>query len=193
MGPNAFISWQNVTQQPFIPQTAADVGALATSSPKLTYIGPNGIYTGVLSANQINAGQIAAQYINTANLAPEKIYQVGSPNNFAVMGGTYGDMALYYNNAEYFRIYNAQTSAYFQYKNNFFMNFDNNFVYARNSWDFSNATISQNSISTSAINGLEERLKYLEDRAFILSYRGGGGITFNSKNVAGVDIVPDAS
>jgi phage minor structural protein len=48
-------------------------------------------------------------------------------------------------------------------------------------------------LTTSMIAGLEARLQYLEDHAFVLSYRGGTGITFNSKNVAGVDVVPDAS
>lgn len=55
MGENAVISWNQITDQPFIPQTAADVGALPVNSPKLTYISPTGIYTGVITANQINA------------------------------------------------------------------------------------------------------------------------------------------
>jgi hypothetical protein len=79
MGANATITWGQVTSQPTIPKTAADVGARAstwvpaytditgtkppanadnTSSVvgnKLTYIDANGIYTGTLTANQINA------------------------------------------------------------------------------------------------------------------------------------------
>ncbi|WP_274362764.1 phage tail protein [Paenibacillus thermotolerans] len=68
MGPNATISWGKVTDQPFIPQNAADVGALATNSPMLTYIGPTGIYTGTLNANQINVGVLTGFTISAATI-----------------------------------------------------------------------------------------------------------------------------
>jgi hypothetical protein len=65
MGPNAVISWGQVTSPPFIPQTPEDLQALALDSPMLTWIGPTGIYTGSLTANQITAGTIDAAYIST--------------------------------------------------------------------------------------------------------------------------------
>lgn len=45
--------------------TAADVGALASNSPMLTNIGPTGIYTGTLNANQINVGTLTGFTIQT--------------------------------------------------------------------------------------------------------------------------------
>ncbi|RUT43264.1 hypothetical protein EJP82_20835 [Paenibacillus anaericanus] len=59
MGPNATISWGQVTSQP----RASDLGGLMDNSPKLTYIDANGIYTGSLTADQIRAGKISANYI----------------------------------------------------------------------------------------------------------------------------------
>jgi hypothetical protein len=75
----------------------------------------------------------------------------------------------------------------------------------RGSWNFVNALVS--GIPISAITNLDSRLSAIESRlsalesdvlnlnnkAFILSYRTGSGITFNSVNVAGVDTVPDVS
>lgn len=58
------ISWGNVNRPTY---TAADVGALATNAPELTYIGPNGIYTGVLNANQINVGTLTGFTIQTSS------------------------------------------------------------------------------------------------------------------------------
>jgi len=60
MGPNASLSWAQITNRPTIPQTAEDVGALPLNSPRLTYIGPTGIYTGTIQANQINAASLSA-------------------------------------------------------------------------------------------------------------------------------------
>jgi hypothetical protein len=82
MGSNARISWLNVDDQPFIPSTATDVGARpydwlpaygdisglkpptnadntlgVIGANRLTYIDENGIYTGTLTAQQINAIQ----------------------------------------------------------------------------------------------------------------------------------------
>ncbi|WP_141097587.1 hypothetical protein [Paenibacillus aquistagni] len=46
---------------------------MATNSPKLTNITSTGIYTGTISADQINAGRINAQYIDTENLAIDAV------------------------------------------------------------------------------------------------------------------------
>lgn len=66
MGSNAIISWGQVTEQPFIPRNAEDVGALATNSPRLTWIGPTGIYTRSIEAEQILAGTLTGFTIKTA-------------------------------------------------------------------------------------------------------------------------------
>lgn len=52
MGPNAYISWGNVTNQP----TAGQLGGLMANSPMLTYIGPTGIYSGQVTTDQLVAG-----------------------------------------------------------------------------------------------------------------------------------------
>lgn len=67
MGSNAYISWWKVTEQPFIPQNAADIGALPTNSPRLTWIGPDGIYTGWIDAEKISAGTITGALIKTSS------------------------------------------------------------------------------------------------------------------------------
>lgn len=64
MGSNATISWNQITNQPFIPKTASDIGALPVNSPKLTYIDAYGIYTGTIRADQIIAGTISANMIS---------------------------------------------------------------------------------------------------------------------------------
>jgi hypothetical protein len=84
----------------------------------------------------------------------------------------------------------------------------------RGSWNFVNALVSgisisgitdlSNQLSTKSslsyaqglearIATLETQMNYLNNTAFTLSYRTSSGITFNSKNVAGVDTVPDVS
>lgn len=47
------ISWDAVP-----PPTSADVGALPVNSPMLTHITSTGVYTGTVTANQINAGEL---------------------------------------------------------------------------------------------------------------------------------------
>lgn len=104
---------------------------------------------GTLNASDIKSGTITATYINTSGLSAEKIYQVGSPNNYAVMGGTYGDVELYRNNNRFFRIFNAFDSVSLQYVtqvggNNVhttFLNSDGLVTFAQGTWNFSGATI----------------------------------------------------
>lgn len=48
-----------------------------------------------LSADYIRAGTITANYINTTNLAAEKLYKPGSPNNYLVVGGAAADLSLF--------------------------------------------------------------------------------------------------
>lgn len=132
MGPNAYISWYNVTNTPYIPQTASDVGALSTSSPMLTYITSTGIYTGTINANQIN----------TAGLGAEKIYKPNAPTNYATIGGSYADFILYNNNGEYFRIYDAVGGGgSFKCKGNTFLSFWNGGATPYGTWNFGNCDV----------------------------------------------------
>jgi phage minor structural protein len=57
------IDWNSVSAP-----SATQVGALSSDSPKLTYIGSDGIYTGTLSADRINGGTINADVINVTNI-----------------------------------------------------------------------------------------------------------------------------
>lgn len=72
MGTGARISWAQVTSQPYIPKTASDVGAKPVTYSayddigwgRLTEITSAGVYTGSITADQINAGYISANRIS---------------------------------------------------------------------------------------------------------------------------------
>lgn len=132
MGPNAYISWSNVTNQPTIPSKASDIGALPTNWVGTTYIDSKGVYTGTIVANQIN----------TVGLASEKIYKQGSPNNYAVIGGNNCDFKLY-NSAgiNYFTIYDSISGAgALQDSSGTFLSFGNRYIQLQGTWDFRNCT-----------------------------------------------------
>ena len=132
MGPNAYISWNNVSNKPTIPNKASDVGALPTNWVGTTYINSEGVYTGTIVANQIN----------TSNLGAEKIYKPNSPLNYAAIGGSYADLILYNQNGEYFRIYDSMDGAgALMCKGYAFLSFSSNYNYPRGTWDFSQCTV----------------------------------------------------
>ena len=103
---------------------------------------------GALNASDITAGTLSASYINTSGLASEKIYKAGTPSNYAVIGGTYSDMVLYYNNSEYFRIYNDLNTIVdfkfttYAYGEKTAFSTNGNTTYPKNNWDFTSATVS---------------------------------------------------
>ena len=125
MGPNAVISWGQVDGR-----------------PNTTYIDENGIYTGELTAEQITAGKISADMIDTTNLYAERIKQHGYPNNYGVIGGPLGGLALYQNNDHYFSVYKGALEAYFWAAGNTFLSSSDNGTYAYDDWDFSLASVS---------------------------------------------------
>ena len=88
MGSNAFISWNNVTNQPIIPSS---YNQLSDIKP-LTYIDGNGIYTGTLTANQINAVEVIASSLITK-------YNTTTVTN--VYKDTYGGRMKIYDNNGY--------------------------------------------------------------------------------------------
>lgn len=97
------IQWGSVPKPSY---NAWEVGALSTSSPQLTYIGANGIYTGDLTANQIKAGSIDASRVTIDNLYVNKLYSPTNSTNYATLGGNFNDFKLFYGGSEYFTIYN---------------------------------------------------------------------------------------
>lgn len=73
MGPNASISWSNVSSKPFIPQTAGDVGAVANNQQAVfNTLTNNGNLRGLfmnsgnlyINADYINGGTITGVNIN---------------------------------------------------------------------------------------------------------------------------------
>lgn len=139
MGPNATISWGQVSNQP----NAAQLGGVMEGSPRLTHITAYGLYTGTISADQIRAGMIDAKYINTTDLAAEKIYQKGSPNNFVRVGGAYGDLELNYNGRSYISIYNGIDYATIKHFGRDCLKFasSDDSTVPMGKWDFSAATV----------------------------------------------------
>ena len=93
MSENAKISWSQVSDKPYIPQTASDIGALPNNSPRLTHIDANGIYTGTISANQITTGTLDASKISVINLSASSITS-GTINANHIRGGTLSGVTI---------------------------------------------------------------------------------------------------
>lgn len=62
MGAGATISWNNISNRPSIPQTAADVGAISS-----TYIDSNNVFTGQIYAERIIGDLIKGVRLRTSN------------------------------------------------------------------------------------------------------------------------------
>ncbi|MFD7523854.1 hypothetical protein [Paenibacillus chitinolyticus] len=139
MGAGASITWSQVTSQP----NAAALGGLMANSPILTHIDSKGVYTGVLSADQINAGKISAQFIDTTNLSAQRVYQKDYPGNYVKVGGQFGDLELYYNGSKYFSIYNGLDHVSLLSYGSECLSFSNatKATYVKGLWDFSGATV----------------------------------------------------
>jgi phage minor structural protein len=215
MGPSATISWGNVTSKPFIPQNAADVGALATNAPQLTYIGPTGIYTGTLTVNQILVGTLTGFTLIGSNIktaASGSRLEINSSGFISynssnqlegvnITSGNFSFLDFYYQGQ--YRGGLGQSGGVIQLTSSIgpiiIQAGSGQTTIFRSAIDFSQAS-SVFGLTTSATAGLESRLAALEadvlnlkNKAFILSYRSGGSVFFNSVNVAGVDSFVDAS
>ncbi|MCU6797990.1 phage tail protein [Paenibacillus sp. WQ 127069] len=197
LGANASINWASVTAPSYTqingtkPPSNADNTTDSIGASRLTKITSTGVYTGTVDAYQVN----------TVGLAAEKIYQAGSPSNYAVIGGSYGNLSLNYFGGEFFRIDNDISGVDLMWQSGIsFLRVTSSNPYPgraakpKGVWDFTDATVYAGSIPINAIynlqtqlNALITRLEYLENNAFILSYRNGGNIVFNSKNIAGKD------
>lgn len=144
MGPNATISWSNVSNQPWIPTSAAEVGAIPS-----TYIDANGVWTGYINADRITTGQldvtklkglIKATQIETKDLSAIKIYQPGGVNNYAMISRL-GDLVLNYNNSEYFKVYNDISGASLYTLGDRFLETTGLKTYPLGVWDFKDASV----------------------------------------------------
>lgn len=142
------IIWSGVNKPTYTP---GEVGAIADNQLAVfNTLTNNGLARGLflhqptgelyLNADYINAGTIKAVNIDTTNLAAQRIYQPGLPNNYAVIGGTFGDMELYYNSEKYFSVYNELTGVSLKYKNTVMLGHNFGVTKPFGTWDFSSAS-----------------------------------------------------
>ena len=100
-----------------------------------------------LNGNFLANGTVNADKINTTDLYAERIKQPEYDDNFGQIGGLYGDLVLYYNNGEYFRIYNdLNTSVDLKFKGISFIYSSGTNTYPQGNWNFQNATITNANI-----------------------------------------------
>lgn len=84
MSPKATINWNQVNDKPFIPSKASDIGAKPSSYSayddigwnRLTQITANGVYTGIVQANQIQAGTIYGLTISGGSITSNSTINV---------------------------------------------------------------------------------------------------------------------
>lgn len=144
------INWASIEKPAYSPY---EVGALPLSAPQLTNITSTGIYTGSITANQITAGRITANQIDTTNLAVARLYQNGSPSNYVVLGGNFGDLELYYGGSKYFSIYNDIDAVTLKHRGRDHLRFSSSTgsSHAIGNWNFSGATVT--GLNTVAVFG----------------------------------------
>ncbi|ANY75961.1 hypothetical protein BBD41_27180 [Paenibacillus ihbetae] len=100
MGPNAYISWSNVGDKPWIPTNATEIGAIPS-----TYIDSQGIWTGKINANSIVAGTINADLIKGGTISGTTIsidtnLRVGD-NIYLGNQSSSSNKRVYFNNGSY--------------------------------------------------------------------------------------------
>jgi len=93
MGPNVYISWNNVTDQP-APYTDAQALAAWVASGYKTYIDENGVYTGALTANQITTGTLSSVTIDVTT-------DLNVGNNIYLYRGGFDDKSIYFSDNTY--------------------------------------------------------------------------------------------
>lgn len=145
LGANATIDWFQVTAPNYsqIGGTKPPTNADNTYANIAGALGPNYRYTSI-GSTFVYTGTVDAYQINTTNLAAEKIYQAGQASNYAVMGGSYGDMILHYQGNPYFTIFNGIDYMDFKHMNTTRLRFSAAANQARpmGNWDFGSATVS---------------------------------------------------
>ncbi|MFB5269114.1 hypothetical protein ACE41H_20325 [Paenibacillus enshidis] len=167
------ISWANVGKPSYTATevgarsanwlpTPAEIGAVYNNQTAvfnaLTNNGTNqGLYMSggnlYINASYIRSGLISASLIDTTNLSAQKIYQKDYPNNYAVIGGAYGDLQLFYQGNKYFSVYNGLDHVKLQHRNRDYLTFSSSTGKAHpvGGWDFSGATVT--GLNTLAVFG----------------------------------------
>ncbi|KOP66704.1 hypothetical protein AMS62_16765 [Bacillus sp. FJAT-18019] len=100
MGPNAYISWTNVGNKPWIPSNATEIGAIPS-----TYIDNQGIWTGKINANSIVSGSLSADLIKGGTITGTTInvdtdLRVGDKILLGNQSST-TNKRIYFNNGSY--------------------------------------------------------------------------------------------
>lgn len=142
--------------------TPAEIGAVYNNQTAvfnaLTNNGANqGLYMSggnlYLNASYIKSGLISASLIDTTNLAAQRIYQQGYPSNYAIIGGQYGDLQLFYQGNNYFTVYNDVDSVTLRHRGRGHLRFSSSTgnSHPLGKWDFSGATVS--GLNTVAVFG----------------------------------------
>jgi hypothetical protein len=135
MGPNAILSWEQVDGR-----------------PNTTYIGPDGIYTGSITAEQIDVGTLTGFTIQTAALGARLILNANGIRSYltgTTLHGLYFDPAsayaqfrLYHEGVNYFEIERLSGGLYLSAFGNNMLGFNDStdITMPFGEWDFSSAT-----------------------------------------------------
>jgi len=99
-----------------------------------------------INGQHLSSNSVPASKINTTDLYAERIKQPGYENNYGIIGGDYGDLALFYNNDEFFRIYNDLTNVSLRYKGIEFIYSNGANTYPKGNWNFQDAIITNANI-----------------------------------------------
>lgn len=99
LGNNAYISWNQVYNQP----TAEQIGGVSSTSPRLTYIDAYGLYTGTISADKIQGGTMQGiDWMSNSRTTPFMVY-IGSKADKA-MEIYYDSINMWRQGTRYFRV-----------------------------------------------------------------------------------------
>lgn len=107
MGSNAYLSWNKITDQPYIPQTAAELGAM-TQAQLYTTLGQDFVLTGKIFSQQIY-GDIAhlasGVYIGDINSNTSKSLE------FLNTGSAWDRLQLYYHPSYYANVFELSSDS----------------------------------------------------------------------------------
>lgn len=209
--PAAIRFWSGNANLPTAPFRVQQDGKLVSTAAEITgkieaksgHIGGFTIEADKLSSDS-TAGVIQGGTIRTAPPNNQRIeMSTGSFKGYTAANELSGlvfqpgtgtelfDLFLYHAGAQLVQFYDSVT----QYRirggsaaTGFWLGGNGVTTYADGPWNFGNASVSNFPIS--AITGLEARLQYLENNAFVNVYRVAANIiAFDSKNIGGVDTV----
>ncbi len=179
MGANATISWgTQVTDKPFIPQSAADLGAL-TSSQLTTILGYDYIITGKIYANQLNGGVAnLAESVNIGDLS-----STGSKALYFRTNGSYASR-IAMNTAGWLEVYSSYGASL--HGSGSYMDCGNAMtLYANNGINFFSSSVNFDSSSPVSFNddvNFNNNWVYFNNVAM---FNSGCDVSFNSGSTVG--------